>query len=299
MRRCRRNGCGAATSARSATQIVNPITKQPYPGNQIPLSQLSDEAVRLLQYYPLPNLPGTANGTGNNYQAPALTESNIDQLLMRVDQNISNAARLYVRYNWVDAFDGFGNVVPTTGLFQPRVNKNTLGSWQQTLSPTLLNDFRIGYHRLDIDSLNNLMIEGVPSAGSDIGIPGFDGDVRYDNPGIPTIGITGFSGLGNGGTNWYQFDTTFQMSNVLSWTKGTHNIRTGFDVRKMAHRPPRRQQPARPVQLQRRHDRPRGRRLHDRHPDHGHHAGEPGAGPRRAVAQRVLHQRRVAGHAAT
>ena len=162
------------------------------------------------------------------------TESNIDQLLFRVDQNISNAARVYVRYNWVDAFDGFGNVVPTTGLFQPRVNKNTLVSWQQTLSPTLLNDFRIGYHRLDIDSLNNLMLAGVPSAGSDIGIPGFDGDVRYNNPGIPTIGLTGFSGLGNAGTNWYQFDTTFQMSNVLSWTKGTHNIRTGFDVRKMA-----------------------------------------------------------------
>ena len=95
-----------------ATQIVNPITKVPYPGNQIPVSQLSDEAVRLLQYYPLPNLPGTANGTGNNYQAPALTESNIDQLLLRVDQNISNAARVYVRYNWVDAFDGFGNVGP-------------------------------------------------------------------------------------------------------------------------------------------------------------------------------------------
>ena len=48
-----------------STQIVNPITKEPYPGNQIPLSELSDEAVRLLQYYPLPNLPGrrTARAT--------------------------------------------------------------------------------------------------------------------------------------------------------------------------------------------------------------------------------------------
>jgi outer membrane receptor protein involved in Fe transport len=216
------------------TQITHPITKVPYPGNQIPQADLSQQALHLLQYYPLPNLAGTANGTGNNYQAPALTENNIDQLLLRVDQNISNAARLYVRYNWVDAFDGFGNVVPTTGFFQPRVNRNTLGSWQQTLSPTLLNDLRIGYHRIDVDTLNNLMLEGVPSAGSDIGIPGFDGDVRYDNPGIPTIGLTGFSGLGHAGTNWYQFDTTFQMSNVLSWTRGTHNIRTGFDLRKMA-----------------------------------------------------------------
>lgn len=217
-----------------ATQLVHPITKVPYAGNQIPLSDLSPQALRLLQYYPLPNLPGTANGTGNNYQAPVLTENEVDQLLMRVDQNITNASRVYVRYNWVDAFDGFGAVIPTAGLYQPRLNKNTLGSWQQTLSPTLLNDFRIGYHRIDFDSLNNLTIDGVPNAGAELGIPGFDGDVRYSNPGIPSIGITGFSGLGNGGTNWYQFDTTFQMSNVLSWTKGTHNIRTGFDLRRMA-----------------------------------------------------------------
>ena len=37
-----------------ATPIINPYTKVPYPGNQIPLSDISDEAVRLLQYYPLP-----------------------------------------------------------------------------------------------------------------------------------------------------------------------------------------------------------------------------------------------------
>lgn len=217
-----------------ATQIVHPITKVPYAGNQIPLSDLSPQALRLLQYYPLPNLPGTANGTGNNYQAPTLTETEVDQLLMRVDQNITNASRVYVRYNWVDAFDGFGAVIPTAGLYQPRLNKNTLGSWQQTLSPTLLNDFRVGYHRIDFDSLNNLTIDGIPNAGAELGIPGFDGDVRYGNPGIPSVGITGFGGLGNGGTNWYQFDTTFQLSNVLSWTKGTHNIRTGFDLRRMA-----------------------------------------------------------------
>ncbi len=213
-----------------STQIVNPFTKVPYPGNQIPLSQLSPQALRLLQYYPLPNLPGTAN----NYQGPVLTESNNDQILARVDQNVGNAARLYVRYNWVDAFDGFGSISPTAGLYQPRLNKNTLGSYQQTISPTLLNDFRIGYHRIDFDSLNNFTLDGNNNAGSELGIPGFDGDVRYNNPGIPSIGLTAFSGLGNGGTNWYQFDTTFQMSNVLSWTKGTHNVRTGFDIRKMA-----------------------------------------------------------------
>lgn len=213
-----------------AAQIRNPITRQPYPGNIIPQSEISPVALRLLQYYPAPNLPGTAN----NLQTEVLTESDIDQLLLRVDQNVTNTARVYGRYNWVDAFDGFGAVVPSTGFYQPRVNKNTLVSYQQTLSPALHNDFRVGYHRIDFDTLNNFGLEGIASAGTDLGIPGFDGDTRYNNPGIPSIGISAFSGLGNGGSNWYQFDTTFQMSDVLAWTKGTHNVRAGFDIRKMA-----------------------------------------------------------------
>ena len=102
------------------------------------------------------------------------------------------------------------------------------------MTPNLLNDFRIGYHRIDFDTLNHFSVNNLPTAGSDLGIPGFDGDVRYDNPGIPTINISAFSGLGQAGTNWYQFDTTFQVSNVLAYTRGSHSIRTGFDARRLA-----------------------------------------------------------------
>ena len=78
-------------------------------------------------------------------------------------------------------------------------------------------------------SVNNLT-----STGANLGIPGFDGDVRFNNPGIPSINISAFAGLGGGGTNWYQFDTTFQAANVLAYTRGSHSIRTGFDLRRLA-----------------------------------------------------------------
>ena len=39
------------------------------------------------------------------------------------------------------------------------MNKNTLFSYTHTLTPTLLNDFRIGYHRLDFDTLNHFSVE--------------------------------------------------------------------------------------------------------------------------------------------
>ena len=210
--------------------VTNPLTGVPFPGNIIPPSQLSSVALKLLDFYPVAN----GSGTANNVQTNGSNKDNIDQFLGRVDQNVSNKIRLYARYNWHDSLNTSIGAIPITGVTQPRVNKNTLFSYTHTLKPNLLNDFRIGYHRIDFDTLNHFSVNNVPTAGSDLGIPGFDGDVRYSNPGLPSINISNFSGLGAGGTNWYQFDTTFQASNVLAYNRGSHNVRTGFDLRRMA-----------------------------------------------------------------
>jgi hypothetical protein len=213
--------------------IRNPFTKEPYPGNIIPASQLSPIAQRLLAFYPTPNRPGIAS----NLQVPIPNTENVDQFIVRGDQNIGNKVRLSVRYNWHDSATSnplSNALLPTQVIDQPRVNTNTLVSYTHTLSQNLLNDFRIGYHRVNFDTLNPFIVSGQPSAGADLGIPGFDGDVRYNNPGLPTIDLTNaFSGLGGGGTNWYQFDTTFQLSNVAAYNRGSHTVRAGFDLRRL------------------------------------------------------------------
>jgi len=214
--------------------IRNPFTKEPYPGNIIPASQLSPIARSLLAFYPMPNRPGIAS----NLQVPIPSTEDVDQFIARGDQNLGNKVRLSVRYNWHDSVNDnpitAAAVLPTQVINQPRVNANTLVSYTHTLSPNLLNDFRVGYHRVNFDTLNPFIVGGQTSAGSDLGIPGFNGDVRYNNPGIPTIDLTNaFSGLGGAGTNWYQFDTTFQMSNVAAYNRGSHNVRFGFDLRRL------------------------------------------------------------------
>jgi hypothetical protein len=214
--------------------IRNPLTGQPFPGNIIPRSQLSPVALKLLEFYPATNQPGTTS----NVQTNAEATDNIDQVLTRVDQNLGNKARLYFRYNWHDSYTGnIGSppaAIPIQVITQPRVNKNSLFAYTHTLRPNLYNDFRIGYHRIDFDTLNYFSVNGVTSAGADLGIPGFNGDVRFNNPGLPTVNISNFTGLGTAGANWYQFDTTFQMSNVMAYNRGSHNVRTGFDLRRMA-----------------------------------------------------------------
>jgi hypothetical protein len=215
-----------------ATPVRNPFTGQPFPGNVIPASMLSPVALKLLEFYPAPSRSGTAN----NVQAPSANEDDVDQVLTRVDHNLGNKVRLSLRFNWHDSFNSnvFNAAIPTAAVTQPRVNKNWLLGYTHTLKPTLLNDFRIGYHRIDFDTLNPFAVKGPSDVGSGLGIPGFDGDVRYKNPGLPSINISTFAGLGGGGTNWFQFDTTFQVSNVLAYTRGSHNVRAGFDLRRLA-----------------------------------------------------------------
>jgi hypothetical protein len=213
-----------------STAIKNPFTGQPFAGNIIPQSMLSPVALNLLQYYPTAN----ATGTANNLATTASNKDNIDQFLGRVDQNIGNKIRLYVRYNWHDSLNTSIGAIPATGVTQPRVNKNTLVTYTHTLKPNLFNDFRIGYHRLDFDTLNQFSVSGQNGAGTSLGIPGFDGDTRYGNPGLPSVNVSTFSSLATSGTNWYQFDTTVQASEVLAWNRGTHNVRTGFDLRRLA-----------------------------------------------------------------
>ena len=212
--------------------IRNPFTKVPYPGNIIPAADLSPTARRLLAYFPMPNRPGIAS----NVQTPIPNTEDVDQFIGRADQNIGNTVRLSVRYNWHDSVNSnpLGALLPTQSVDQPRVNTNTLISYTHTLSPNLLNDFRIGHHRVNFDTVNPFLVNGQTSAGADLGIPGFNGDVQYNNPGIPTIDLTNaFSGLGGGGTNWYQFDKTFQMSDVAAYNRGSHNVRFGFDLRRL------------------------------------------------------------------
>ncbi|MGH9159516.1 MAG: carboxypeptidase regulatory-like domain-containing protein [Vicinamibacteraceae bacterium] len=209
--------------------ILNPVSGQPYPGNIVPASDLSPISQRVLEYIPLPN----GEGTAANLVATTTETIRTNQVLWRTDQNVGNKVRLYVRYNWRDQVEGGLGVIPANSSDTPQSDHNTLVAYTHTLTPRLVNDFRIGYHTVTESNLGYFLNNNLLDAGSQLGIPGFDADVRYGNPGLPIFSITGFSGVQSGNANWTQGDATFQMSNVLAYTRGTHNIRTGFDLRRL------------------------------------------------------------------
>ncbi len=201
-----------------------------FPGNIVPASLISSQAVKALQYAPLPNLPGPTN----NFLVNVPSVNNTDQALGRLDQNIGDKARLFFRYVWENATLVNNNTNPFNGYNQPVTDRNFVVGYTQVFSPSTVNDFRFGRQHTTIDSVNFFHTAALATAGTSLGIPGVVTDLA--NSGLPNLAITNYDSIGGGNmasTNWYQTDTTWQGSDVFSWVHGAHAVSAGAEIRKL------------------------------------------------------------------
>lgn len=214
-----------------ATTIMDPFNNNtPFPGNVIPSSRISPVVQKLQQYFPSPNLPGLSN----NLSVPVPSTASYNQTTDRIDQNISEKVRLYVRASYQNWSTFASNAVPINGDTTPYTTINDTVGYTHTITPNLVNDFRVGRNYFTTATINPFSTSGQKTAGASLGIPGFTGDSDYNNPGIPDFSITGFNSLSNGSSNWYQNDSTTQLSEQISWNKGAHNIMAGAEFRRLA-----------------------------------------------------------------
>lgn len=219
-----------------ASAVRNPRTGEAYAGNIIPTSDISPIALRALAYMPLPNGPGTTNIYTNNYNVNVANNNRTNQFLGRLDQSLGEKNRFFFRYAFGDTTLKNEAANPYNGYDQPVGDRNFVIGYTRIFNSSLVNDFRFGRQKTTIDSLNFFTAGGkYPSdATTKLGIPGFTSDAN--NPGLPSMGITNFMAIGGdfmGSTNWFQNDTTYQISDSFSIIKSAHNIVAGIDSRKV------------------------------------------------------------------
>jgi carboxypeptidase family protein len=213
------------------TIIKDPLNSNaPFPGNAIPTDRISPIVLKLQQFYPSTNLPGLAS----NFSVPVPTRVSTDQTLDRIDQNIGEKIRIYVRAHYQDQPAFGGSAIPVNGSTTPTTTTNYTVGYTHTLTPSLVNDLRVGRYYFSSSTVNPFSVSKNTSAGTNLGIPGFNFDSTTNNPGIPDFNITGFNGLNESGTNWYQNDSTNQLSEQLSWSRGSHNIMAGLEFSRLA-----------------------------------------------------------------
>lgn len=214
-------------------QLYDPYTGQPYTSNQILPSELNTPAAEIAksieQYIAPPNLPGSTNNLNVNYP----NNLYIKQTLDRIDENIGDHVRLFFRYHWQNLSIVGGDPFPDDASYGPTNSRNAAFGYTHIITANLINDFRIGLNTVTSNNLNYFAQNGITDAGTKLGIPGFNSDSAYNNPGIPSFNFDTYHEAGNDASNWYQDDRAIDGYDQLSWTHGKHNIMAGVELRKL------------------------------------------------------------------
>ena len=206
-------------------------TRLPFAGGMIPADRIDPVARALLQRYPEPTSPGTAN----NYRRTAPETDDQDQWSARVDQRWSDRDQSFARLtNFRGTFlpvtplpDGSGVTSGTLGP-QNTVSWAFASNYQRTLSANLLNELRIGDTRRTVD---RAAAELARSASAALNIPGIPTTARFPNT-LPTFLVSGYQQLGSPPNTASAFSTSVtEVADTLTWVTGRHTFKMGFDWR--------------------------------------------------------------------
>ncbi|HTX77032.1 MAG TPA: TonB-dependent receptor [Terracidiphilus sp.] len=207
-----------------------------YPGfNMFKPSELSSISKAYEAYMVAPNQAGTVTSTGvsNNLTNAYPQDLIIKQSLGRVDENIGQNDKLFVRYFWQNLTFVSGTNFPADASNGPTNQRNYAIGYTHIFSPTLINDLHVGVNKLIAENLDYWYTAGLTDAGTKLGIPGFTGDTKYGNPGVPVLSITSYQGVGNAGANWFQDDRGYDLYDELSYTRGKHQFMAGVQIHRL------------------------------------------------------------------
>jgi hypothetical protein len=123
-------------------------SRNPFPGNIVPASQIHTTASKIMDaYFPAPNVTGTNDGT-NNYVVPLIEKNRFMSHVFRVDHNVSNNNRLFVRGSLNNRYQEYEHSFNDgKGYNYWRNNRGVGIDDVQTISPTLILNVRYNYTR--------------------------------------------------------------------------------------------------------------------------------------------------------
>jgi hypothetical protein len=202
-----------------------------FPGNKIPANRFDKVGSAILGYYPsTEKSQGDATGLSNYQDAGTAEKAKYYNDTFRVDQNLGDRQRFFVRYSSYIRNSTYNNYfdnafVGTQFYFY---SKTAVFDHVYTLSPTMVINSRYSYNRF---------IRGgdqpVSAIGFDLASLGFSpqyvAQVPKDQVRFPRVNLTGY--ISNGSTNENRPVMNHTVASTLTKSAGKHSLRTGFEYR--------------------------------------------------------------------
>ena len=199
-------------------QLIDPVSKQPFPNNQIPVSRFDPIVTKLLPFVPVATSPD-----GLITFAQPLAEHE-NQFMGRMDYNLTKH-RLYGRYFYAryprDAYSGGGNLVASRGGFEFFDQSASVGH-TFSVSPNVVNNFIASWNYNDGNARS-----GSPFSLQSLGLP-----IAGQTPPEIRIEVTGFFTINTGAPGEFRREN-YHFTDSLHWIRGSHEIAFGGDFLRM------------------------------------------------------------------
>ncbi|MPZ20273.1 MAG: hypothetical protein GEV06_20505 [Luteitalea sp.] len=205
--------------------------RDPFPRNVIPEDRLDPVAQAVLDFVPLPNVPGLPVTGAENFFASAGVPIDKHSINVRLDYNLTSSRRLSGRYIYEKIDWGFANFFDTIAgedgrnILVPR--HSPFLQYTDTLSPTFLIDAKVGF------TYENEHWT-VPAAGFDvtsIGMPvQFQNDRQKNGDGFPRFSIADATTFGRPNAAGNP-STTGTASVALTKLFERHSLKFGYEHR--------------------------------------------------------------------
>ena len=209
----------------------DPVTGLPIPGqaNIIPSGRFDSRVDAILQYYPLPNQGGVDNFSPDNWQVNTPNPILSDQFDIRIDHTINSKQAVFGRWTYKNQrlVDPSALILPEQSDFEH--DNQIVLAHNYVITPNLVNELRGGISRGQHGG--NFPIDG-PAFMQQLGLNasqlgpfppgGFPDFVFEPRSAINNIVHTRPDPL---------LSHNLQINENLTWTKGKHTVKSGFDFR--------------------------------------------------------------------
>ncbi len=163
---------------------------------------------------------------GANLVGTPVQKLDDDQFNLRGDWLINEKHSLFGRYSQQKAPLSPAALPPLAGSLVDTKGVSGVVQVTSSLTPTVVNVARVSYAYMTLFGRQVTVNENLAQK---IGITGVS--TAQLNWGVPGIAWQGYSGIGSNGLTQGNVLHNYQFTDNLTWIKGGHTIKTGYDIR--------------------------------------------------------------------
>jgi len=200
-------------------QLFDPTTNNPIPGNVLSNDPNYTESAVMAKV--MASLPATSGSLTNNVFDTSIARTTADLWDLKIDQTISDKQRFSFGFDYDNTKTGtFSNLEPYLDQQIPQSTRYTRFSHNYIFSPTVVNQFLVGFSRRFRGEISNSLGQNWPQK---LGVTG------VSNATYPCFAFQGTNYAGNlNNCGDSQFaDNVYQVNDSVSVVRGKHTLKFG------------------------------------------------------------------------